>query len=90
LVGAATAALGVFFGSLTFQGGLAKAVIKKRYKTQVLQNRDNTEKDASDAVALDQYGGRAGNESVDGWGWSARRLRAKQIQCAVDAKYLKP
>jgi len=60
-----------------------KKQIKKTFAGRFTSRPDNDGKDASDAVALDDYGARHGGEQVSGWGWQARRLRARQIARAL-------
>jgi hypothetical protein len=64
---------------------LIKREIKATFRNNFTGRRDNTERDAAEAVAMDTYGATAGREEVKGWGWAARRLRASHLQRAVDA-----
>jgi hypothetical protein len=62
--------------------------IQKAFAGQFSGRADSDGKDASDAVELDDYGARHPGEQVSGWGWQARRLRAKQIGRALKANPL--
>jgi hypothetical protein len=66
-----------------------RTAIKRQFANDFQRRRDLVEKDADDAVRLDDYGGQGqANEHVRGWDWDARRLRSRHLQRAVDAGYI--
>jgi hypothetical protein len=65
---------------------IAFVIHRDRIGAARVERTDDAGRDPNDAVALDDYGGRTGREKVSGWGWKARRWRAKHISRALKAK----
>jgi len=88
---AALGAYGSFVIAQWFDWNPVRLGIKTEFRGKFTTRRDNTEKDAHDAVVVDRgYGSLAGNGVVRGWDWRSRRLRSRHIQLAIDSGYLEP
>jgi len=85
LVSAITVYAGAVIINLDVPWNPVKNSIRKTFAGRFNGRGDNDGKDAFDAVVLDEYGARHPGEQVSGWGWQARRLRAKQIARALKA-----
>lgn len=86
------AAVAAYLGAVVIKPELpwnpVKSALVKQFRGAFTSRRDPIEKDAHDAWLLPTYGAQAASELVDGWGWDARRLRARHIQRAVNRGYL--
>jgi hypothetical protein len=85
LVGALTVYAGAVIINLDVPWNPVKKAIQKTFTGRFSGRDDADGKDASDAVVSEDYGARHPGEQVSGWGWQARRLRAKQIGRALKA-----
>ena len=85
LVSALTVYAGAVIINLDVPWNPVKKAIQRTFAGRFSGRADNAGKDASDAVVLDDYGARQPGERVSGWGWQARRLRARQIGRALKA-----
>jgi hypothetical protein len=82
LTGAFTVCLGAL--AINFNAwNPVKSAIQDKFQGRFNDRSDNDGKDAMHAVGYDNYGALHGGERVSGWGWQARRLRAKQIERAL-------
>jgi hypothetical protein len=88
---ALSAALTAYLGSVIIkpEGELwnpVKNAIKAVFGQRFLNPTTTLQKDARDAIQSDNYGAQHAShagETVDGWGWDARRTRTRHIQDAL-------